>query len=198
MIIGLAGLKGSGKDTVGAYLVKEHGFERKSFADPLKRSVAALFDIPFSEVDKLKNDSGARVELDGGPNRVEGEGVVSIVYADMTFRTLLQRYGTEAHRGIFGEDFWVDQTLPVQGYYPGRKIVVTDVRFANEAQRVNHLGGALVQVWHPTAETALDQHASEVIDFECDYQLENAGTIDELFAKTETLLERIGNEHFRY
>ena len=56
MILGLNGLKGSGKDTVGAHLIKEHGFERRSFADPLKKSVAALLDIPYHEIDKWKNE----------------------------------------------------------------------------------------------------------------------------------------------
>src|SRR5215467_14474429 len=129
VILGLSGAKGSGKDTVAAYLVKEHGFERKAFADPLKKSVAALFDIPFASIDQFKNNDAMLVTIEHRSNP-------SLHQTDMTFRTLLQRYGTEAHRDVFGEDFWLDYTLPVRGYYPGRAIVVTDVRFENEANRV--------------------------------------------------------------
>ena len=33
----------------------------------------------------------------------------------MTFREFLQRYGTEAHRDVFGKDFWLEYTLPANG-----------------------------------------------------------------------------------
>jgi len=179
LIIGLAGHKGSGKDTVAAYLVKEHGFERKAFADPLKNSVAALFDIPFNEVDKLKNNPDAGVMLvdddSGGAHT-------------MLFRTFLQRYGTESHRDIFGYDFWLDYTLPVRGFYQGRAICVTDVRFVNEAERVRMLGG---HIWVIDREqvVTLDTHESEIIDFNYDMLISNNGTIDELYEKVEECLD---------
>jgi hypothetical protein len=74
-----------------------------------------------------------------------------------TMRTFLQRYGTEAHRDIFGQDFWLDQTLPkdsegrLDDYYddPNRLIVVTDCRFPNEAQRVKDCGGVVAEVVGP-------------------------------------------------
>jgi len=181
LIIGLCGLKQSGKDTIAAYLVKNHGFERKAFADPLKRSVAALFDIPFHEIDKYKNDPTAIavVEADNG------------VRHDMTFRTLLQRYGTEAHRDIFGNCFWVDLTLPVQGFYPGRAIVVTDVRFREEAERVKFLGGSVIYVQRDEAALVeKDQHRSEDIDFAnlIDGSISNNGTLDDLYNAVELIL----------
>lgn len=37
MLIGISGRMGSGKDTVGAYLVEHHGFTRYAFADQLKQ-----------------------------------------------------------------------------------------------------------------------------------------------------------------
>jgi len=185
MIIGLSGYKQSGKDTVAAYLVKEHQFERKAFADPLKKSVAALFDIPFSDVDKLKNQTYATATVESKDGSLH----------DMTFRTFLQRYGTEAHRDIFGQDFWVDQTLPVRGFYPGRAIVVTDVRFSNEAVRVRELGGLVVRVFREIAapiEKTLhrveDRHTSEVIDFDWDYSLSNNGSLENLYASIEDML----------
>jgi hypothetical protein len=192
MIIGLTGLKGSGKDTVGAYLVKEFGFERKAFADPLKRSVAALFDIPFSEIDKLKDMLDNWIFLDM-------DGVLEPV-SKMNFRTFLQRYGTEAHRDIFGKNFWVDLTLPVQGFYPGRAIVVTDVRFRNEAERVKYLDGIIIRIkrgsleQHPHGvEGEPDVHESEIMDYPdlVDFTLYNDGTIEELFETVNQLLSNI-------
>src|SRR6516165_2411699 len=117
MLIGLTGLKGVGKDTVAAILVKDYNYERRAFADPLKKSVAALFDIPFHMVDKLKNDPSIRVTLvkhDYGLDQMRWAGHGN----DLTFREFLQRYGTEAHRDVpeMGHDFWVELLLPVRGY----------------------------------------------------------------------------------
>ena len=43
MIVGIAGLIGSGKDTIADYLVNSHGFKRESFAGTLKDAVASVF-----------------------------------------------------------------------------------------------------------------------------------------------------------
>jgi Deoxynucleotide monophosphate kinase len=177
MIIGLSGEKESGKDTVAAYLVKRYEFERKAFADPLKRSVATLFNIPFKDVDALKNDKRAMVTLKTYP----GYSV------EMSFRGFLQRYGTESHRDTFGEDFWVDITLPAGGYYPGRNIVITDVRFPNEAERVKSVGGSLVRIYRSMALTK-DTHPSEQFAFEVDHIIYNNGTLDQLWPKVEDML----------
>lgn len=182
MIIGLMGAKGSGKDTAAAHLVEKYGFERRAFADPLKRSVAALFDIPFSDVDKYKLDTECRVSMgyhiDDQGQTFDSEPVIS----NLTFRQMLQRYGTEAHRDIFGEDFWVDQTLPVGGYYPGRKIVVTDCRFENEANRIKELHGYLIRINRPDLGDLNDGHSSENdwFDIKPNITIYNNGTIEKL------------------
>lgn len=190
MIVGLTGLKGSGKDTVGAYLVKDHQFERLAFADPLKKSVAALLDIPYSQIDRMKNNPHAVLTLAVKQSvYVSGAPTANMVseQKNITMRQFLQRYGTEAHRELFGTDFWIDLTLPVQGYYPGRAIVVTDVRFDNEAARVRQLGGVVWAVERDGLPSG-DTHASEIIDFPIDYVVKNNGTFDELFAGVEEAL----------
>jgi hypothetical protein len=186
MIIGLAGFKGSGKDTVAAYLVKKHGFERKAYADPLKQSIAALFDIPFTEVDRLKNDDRARVAI--GDLEEQRRLFPIPEYPVMSFRQILQRYGTEAHRDVFGQDFWLEYTLPSNGYYSGRSIVVTDVRFANEVKRIKDFGGSIWLVDRVTDRSSFDPHASEKLDFGTDLTVPNRGTIDDLYARIEEAL----------
>lgn len=193
MILGLNGLKSSGKDTVAAYLIKEHGFERRAFADPLKKSIAAFFDIPYHKVDEFKNDPYMLVAI--------GEFIplagIDAPENSMTFREALQRYGTEAHRDVFGTDFWLDHTLPKQSY-PGRKIAITDLRFENEAQRVMGVGGFVVKVDRPGLDNE-DQHSSEaslppeLIDF----TLENNGTIDDLNMKTSMMLTVLGDRYVK-
>lgn len=183
MIIALCGLKHSGKDTVAAYLVKNHGYERRAFADPVKKSIAGLFDIPFALVDKLKNDPNCIVSVDDGKQ-----------HHDMTFRQFIQRFATEAHRDLpeMGDDFWVDLTLPVQGFYEGRSLVVTDLRFKSEARRIKQLDGMIVEV-HREGIDNQDPHRSEQ-EFrylEVDYTIYNNGSIDDLYVGAELMLENI-------
>jgi hypothetical protein len=78
----------------------------------------------------------------------------------LTLRQYLQHYGTEAHRAVFGPNFWVDN---VDLSHEGKVVVVTDVRFANEAQAVSDAGGVVVNVQGPPeVENAGDGHASEL------------------------------------
>jgi len=46
IVVAVSGWKGSGKDTVAEYLVKEHGYFRLAFADILKEMVAEQYNIP--------------------------------------------------------------------------------------------------------------------------------------------------------
>lgn len=198
ILLGLTGYKGSGKDTVAAYLIKEYGYERRAFADKLKQSAAALFGINPAEFETLKNDENARVRietLDGGEVKV---------LAGMSVREFLQRYGTESHRDIFGINFWVDQVLPVGGYYADRDIVITDVRFVGEALRFNQLRGYVIRVNREIhAEDCdmdedctcgiVDRHSSESgqLLIEADYELDNSGSIKDIPEKVDRMLKEL-------
>jgi hypothetical protein len=180
VIIGLTGKKQHGKDTVGGILVNEHGFVRVSYADALKESAAALFDVPVATWDALKNDPHAVVSLERayGPAR---EGI-----ARLTVREFLQRYGTESHRDVFGDNFWVNVAkAKMEAALDGNEdVVVTDVRFDNEAQAIHDLGskyglGQVVCVYRPQVVDDGDAHASEKLP-EYDYVLWNGGDLDEL------------------
>jgi hypothetical protein len=194
MILGLNGLKGSGKDTVAAYLIKEYGFERRAFADPLKKSVAVLFDIPFHKIDQYKNDPSRKVFLANDHIVHQGtEPFGDEIASEITFREFLQRYGTESHRGVFGENFWVDQTMPKDAFYSGRKIVITDLRFDNEAKRVHDCGGSVIRIDRPEVDVH-DTHESErPLDPKLvDFILHNDRGIDELYLLTESMLAYVG------
>lgn len=185
MIIGLVGQLNSGKDTVAAHLIKEHGFERRAFADPLKRSVAALLDIPTQDIEKYKNNLNIRVEL----TEFEQTRHDSSQIIELSFREFLQRFGTESHRDVFGENFWVDQTLPDGFYfYNSRNIVITDVRFISEAKRIRSLNGHIVLIERPGLDNK-DPHRSEEIDFETDITIKNDSNIDDLYVTVDSALK---------
>lgn len=201
MIIGLAGKAGTGKDTAGAYLIKQYGFERIAFADKLKQSFASLFDIPPWELEKLKNDPTAFVGIGhhNEPDVLIGDFVMRdgtrthryqpakmwLPIREHTVRKGHQRYGDESHRQVFGYDFWLDVALPVGGYYAGRKIVVTDVRYDNEAERIRELDGRVIQLIRNVE--AVNAHSSEVpiSAHLVNISIVNNGTLMELYSKID-------------
>lgn len=186
-MIGIHGKMGSGKDTLLERLrLRSAKFQRHSFADPLKRSAAVLLGMTDEQLDKWKRDGSYRV-------RVTHDGYT---VKDLTIRTYLQRYGTEAHRDIFGDNFWVDQAMRVADQSPEDAIpVFTDVRFENEALAIIARGGRIIQVSGPDEDTG--EHASEKplpIDL-VDYMLGNSKRDDDfeaLDAQVDWLIENWG------
>jgi hypothetical protein len=214
ILVGLTGKKSSGKDTVAQALIdegKRTGMTvvRRGFADSLKLSVCRLFHPEYTLeeavawADALKSQQLGTVTMFMPQNERDVPEQVKI-----TGRELLQRYGTEAHRDVFGFDFWADQLLPmgrVDG--PGTPTwesewqfahgldeiidvaVVSDVRFENEASRICVLGGDVICVERPRLDDG-DAHVSEV-PIESRYiaqTIPNDGTIEELRAKASLLL----------
>lgn len=150
MLIGLTGRAQAGKDTVYERARHIYGdrVQRRSFADLLYRSAATTLGVHDSNLRSWKANPDVTIEV---VHREWG----ALHTTDV--RSYLQRYGTEAHRDLFGSDFWVDQ-LDLS-HDPDAIVFVTDVRFDNEAQAIIDAGGCIVQVFGP--ETADDAHRSE-------------------------------------
>ncbi len=191
MLIGLNGLKGSGKDTAGSYLVDEWGFERLSFAAKLKESAASLFNIDPELWEELKNDDTAFVQL--GRNTGPFDPTKNI--SSISVRVFLQRYGTEAHRDVFGTDFWVDHAL--KGVDPNKNYVFTDARFENELQRIKSLGGYNLQVVRPGLSSS-DSHASEIPppSYLIDYSVDNDGDFQRLHEQLDDFIKFLEIESY--
>lgn len=196
MILGLSGRAGSGKDLTYKLLVDladraapmggRLSVVRRAFADPLKVSAARALGFIGSAPEciefcnQLKTDAIVRV------NTAVGEHI-----AYLSGREYLQYYGTEAHREVFGDTFWVDVTLPL-GWNPITElVVVTDCRFPNEAERVKTNGGTVWNIVRPTGDViAESDHSSESgLDSKyIDHTILNDGTIEDLRAKIEATL----------
>lgn len=158
MLIGLHGKKGAGKDTVYERLVRyADGWgipvERRAFGDAVYECAAAALGVDADTLRALKNDQTATVELWSGEHGWD-------MLARITVRQHLQGHA-HGHRKILGEQVWLD-TVDLRDH--DRKIVViTDVRYRNEAQAVSDAGGVVVRVFGPTeVENADDDHESEM------------------------------------
>lgn len=139
MLLGINGRLGAGKDTaagrIRAIVRRDVAVETYAFARPLKVSAAAVFGLSLEELEGLKLNEGYTIQV------VTPERVVML-----TGRQYLERYGTEAHRNVFGQGFWLNQGLPL-GYDHTEGITLfTDCRFPNEAQRVRDCGGYIVEI----------------------------------------------------
>jgi hypothetical protein len=149
MIIGINGPIGSGKNTVANILEKNFGFETMGFADKLKESAAALFDIDPKDWEKIKNEPSARVTLKWEESRVAewGEVVTSYFEKSITGREFLKRYGTESHRKVFWDNFWVDVLLDRENSHLfAGNVAIYDARFDNELARIKEVGGKNIQI----------------------------------------------------
>lgn len=157
MLFGFAGGIGSGKDTAlerVKVLYPDHEVVQISFAAKLKESASAVFGLTPTFVESEKRNPNCTITL-----HVDGEEVGMT----LTFRQFLQRYGTEAHRDVFGDTFWIDAALPLDFNHEGKIVCVTDARFANELQRILDLGGSNVMFESDANEASPTEaaHASE-------------------------------------
>ena len=166
--IGLSGWAKSGKDTIANYLVENHGYRKVSFADPMREALLRLDPvIPYM---------GVNMRLSVAVRLIGWEDVKR---NSPDVRVLLQRFGTEVGREMFGQNFWVD--LAMSKIQPGEKIVFADVRYKNEAEAVSASGGVVVRV-NRDGVVAANDHSSEhdLDDYNFDLVIDNNGSLEDL------------------
>jgi len=137
-VLGICGHAGAGKDMVADYLVKEFGFVRMALADPIKEMAHIYFHVPLDQLQRSDK-----------PQEV---------------RWLLQQLGTEIGR-VYDPSIWIKTLCDRIQTSPRPRIVVTDVRFPNEAEAlVTGLGADLILIRrqnNPNKGTEMMNHASE-------------------------------------
>lgn len=178
--IGITGKAGAGKDTIGDYLVQHHGFLKFAFANPLKCMIDTAFG-PIAWSDR----------------RVKETPLPKIGKSP---RELAQTLGLEWGRQVVHPDVWVilmEQAVAEveraewAGAAGVEGVVITDVRFENEADWIRARGG---EVWHVRRDTAgVADHPSEngIALKEGDGVFLNHSTIDDLYGAVERALAEL-------
>ena len=137
MIIGICGLIGGGKGTVGDILVEQYDFKKLSFADKLKDAVADMFDWDRELLEGITDKSREwREQRDDFWSKETGRKI--------TPRLVLQEFGTDCMRKGFFDGIWVSMVKREIMQNPNTNYVIPDVRFPNEGKMINALGG---NVW---------------------------------------------------
>ena len=170
-LIGLSGKNYVGKDTVAAYLKKNHGYIQYAYADPIKEIGRLMFG--FSENQLYGNK---KEEIDTRYN--------------ITPRDFFQKFGTEfgqfhlyelfpnLKEKIPERHFWVhcfhvwlekkiDELITINSTSNSNsnstsnsnsskitvlKILVSDIRFFHEAESFSKLGGKIYSILRPTSQ----------------------------------------------
>jgi hypothetical protein len=179
--IALIGRARSGKDTVAARLVAQ-GYTRVAFADPLK---AALLDMnPY-----VPTGYGVTVRLqaliaDVGWDRAKED------YREV--RRLLQHTG-QAMRAQ-DPDVWARPAIKTINV-TWSPVVVSDVRYPNEAEALRTRGFRIVRIVRPDADPlpgGASTHDSETAldDYPADALIYNGGSLAELHLRADALTAR--------
>ncbi len=137
MILGLCGKAGCGKDTAAAALAPD--FTRIAFADPM-RNMLRCIGVP----DEYMTDRTLKEQ--------------SVPHLGISYRRLAQTLGTEWGRSL-DENLWIKvashKIMRCHGH-----VVVSDVRFDNEAQLIRSMGGKVLLIMrHDVEDVAV--HDSE-------------------------------------
>lgn len=161
MIIALGTRKQVGKDTVGKYLIENYGFRRLAFADALKwevEDILAYAGIDYDPMDETQKE---------------------------VFRPMLIAF-SELRRHI-NPNHWLEKVIEVIEAFSEFDYVVTDMRYPNEADALRAKGAIIVRL---NRNTGLKEEPTEAVGdlIEPDYEIDNNGTLDELYMKVEQII----------
>jgi len=206
LLIGMGGLKTSGKDAASDFLVQHRGFVKIGMSAGLHECLMAL--NPWVYVTEADVEALLSRE---GPYLVAGLYryvflAEHLGYTDMKIiaevRSLQQRMGTEVGRDLIDQNIWTDMTArTVQRLREsGHPVVVTGIRYSNELKMIRRLDGYSIWVDRPSVRLAqgqhptLDTHSSETsLDHRSfDHVLRNDGSLAELAEGVLDIVDGMG------
>lgn len=195
-LIGFAGKARSGKGELAKALQEKYPETIiLSFAKYMKQMTCEILDITWEQLDKLKNNNSkliftpndSWVDIMSNKTKIDKE-LISKELDNMknvtTIRQLLQFVGTDIIRK-YNPTWHVDNLVNEVLTYPSdRLIAIDDIRFVNEKDAVEKLGGTVYYIVREMPNgNNVPNHASEnslsIEDFDSNKVLYNNGTLEE-------------------
>lgn len=179
-ILGFAGRQRSGKTTISKYLQENRGATIVTVASALKGLVCKLLNcdidtlnarkndltplyqaFPYTKTSAWLNESIDIIEHEiGVPAETVEELFNSFLGEDTTVRDVLQKIGTELIRKY--NPLWhVNKLVENIKNVESNLVVVDDIRFPNEREAVEKLGGQVFFIIRPDLTVQVSQHSSE-------------------------------------
>lgn len=148
-LIGLCGRAGAGKSAAGEYLDATYGFEPVAFSDALKDVLAELLLTRGADYAHLHEPALKQQPIPG--------------FGGLTARHLMQSLGDWGR--TLSPGFWIAQLAHRTGLHKGRapvhdRIVVTDVRYPNEAEWITSRGGVVLRLLREGCSLSDPAHAA--------------------------------------
>lgn len=178
MLICLVGRRRSGKDTFAQYFVDTLGYRAMALAEIPKRETSKVYGLPTSLLWWEDNKDRAH-------------------HADptKTYRDLLIEYAN-ARRAV-DPDVWVN--LLLEEIKPrlarGENVIVTDVRFPNEAELLHAAGGILIKIERPIVPVFCDlaDNSVDAIDSGLLHRtIVNNRGVNDLWCEARRIAETLG------
>ena len=176
MLIGIIGPKGSGKSTLANIIQQKYNFELMSFASVVKDISSIIFGYDRELLEGETKESRIwRETIDKDWSK--------LLNKDITPRITLQIIGTEFGRKILGQNIWIEVLKNKISKNKNKNIIISDIRYENEAQFIRDNKGILIRVSKSNLEFNLSEtHSSEMelYNIKEDHSIENNGTIEQL------------------
>lgn len=190
MLIGFIGKKGSGKSTAADYIKDNMNYVEKSFAECLKKACQNIFMLSDQQINgDLKEVPDPRW------NGCTPRKMFQFIGTDL-FRNQLNNIIPGIQKDVFVRHFelWY---LNVVKKNENAKIVVTDIRFQNEADLIKKYDGTIIKIMKRDLE--LDLHKSEtemdaIKDY--DYVIDNDGLLYEFYKKVSDIVHKLEQDKF--
>ena len=205
MIIGICGKARSGKDSVADHLCRSFGFQKRSFATPLKELVGHLFDMNYEQ---LYGELKEQVDTRYGKSprwflQYLGTDVFRALHPTIWTDLLIRDY----HKAKRLFDRSIEKDLNENSFYaafeqdfwpPFPQWVVPDVRFQSEIDAIRSVNGLVwktVRKDHQGASGGIPDHPSEtsldgLADSNFDAVLEAAsGQLEVLYKQADALAQ---------
>lgn len=137
IVVGICGRLNSGKNAAAKIFHDHGGFSEMALADPIKDILHKYFRVPKEEL--------------WGPSETRTERT----------RKMLQVLGTDFGRAFY-PTVWVDYLADrLDSMTDHSRVVVTDVRFPNEAELIIAKGGYLIKVVRPSVSRVTEENTHE-------------------------------------
>ncbi len=168
----------SGKSTVAKHLEFHYGYTRVPFASILKEMARPIFfSLGYSLEDICEFETTNKERM--------------LPEIGVTPRRIYQTLGTEWGRMMINNELWIKLWEAKVSRLD--RVVVDDMRFPNEYDKVKALGGLTIKVQRDDVEQVMYNHVSEgsLNSAAFDYTILNNRSLSELHGSVESIIESL-------